>query len=259
MPTGPAPAPAPAQTQGVFGVPGAAVGGSAAAPKMAADLQRPGASESMHDFEAQDPNIKGPSDFVGFDRFAGLNDDLMRTIADRNSDTSSAARQTALGFLSDAQNEATAETPVEKTPSYRKYLAAMAKTNDAGQSFNAQTNNPYEDALRGVYAPAQTARNNRLQANAINSGKVSSLNRNRFNTTQKEQADAAAAAAVAKQAEDKKTADAARRSAALETASASREARDEQTAPAKKRTGKTKDDEYTTRDRRDVYDGGGDY
>ena len=211
---------------------------------------RPGANEARHDFEAQDPNIKGPSDFVGFDRYAGVNDDLMRQIADRDSDKSSAARQTALGFLSDAQNEATADVPVEQTASYKKYLDAMKKTNDAGQSFNAKTGNPYEDALRGVYAPAQTARDNRLQANAVNSGNVSAGNRNRFNTTAKAQADAAAAAAAAKAIADKNTANDTRRSAAGEAASLRQDARDARTDPADKRTGRTEDDEYTTANRR---------
>ena len=225
---------------------GAAVGGSAAPPKMAADL-RTGASESMHDFAAQDPNIKGPSDFVGFDRFAGLNDDLMRTIADRNSDTSSAARQTALGFLSDAENEATADTPVEQTASYKKYLDAMKKAGDGSRSFSAKTGNPYEDALRGIYSGAQTARDTRLQGNAVNRGNVSAGNRNRFNATAKAQADAAAAAAAANEAASKAAGRAATRAERADVAAEGR------ADNVDKRTGRSVDDEYTTRTRRAGY------
>jgi hypothetical protein len=224
---------------GVFKVPDMTPADRNAPPEVFKDLKA-GANENMADFQAEDPSAQGPSDFVGFGRYAGINDDLMRQIADRNSSQSEKDRQAALGFLSDAEKEASAGVPVEQTASYKKYLDAMKKTSDAGKAFNAQTGNPYEDALRGVYSGAQTARENRLQANALNRSTTSANNRNRYNATQKQLADEAAAAAAAKQRADE-----------IAEANAERAATKPDTADAiAKRKGATRDDEYTTRNRR---------
>lgn len=129
----------------------------------------PDGAEVRQDF-ARPTGGAGPSDFVSFSDFAGLNDDMMRDIADRAAVGSEQKRQAAAGLLTAAKGEANASTPLEKTASYTKYLEAIEGAGQGARAATARSENPYEDALRGIYAGAQNARENRLQTNAMKRG-----------------------------------------------------------------------------------------
>lgn len=147
-------------------------------PRQAAEIG-PGKEEERYDFKAEDPNAKGPTDFVGFGRFAGLNDDVMRDIADRAASTADTARAGAAKLLDTAKAQATQNNmPMEKTPAYEEYLRTMSKIGTDVDAANATTNNPYEDALRGVYSKANTMRDNRMEANALTRASVAAGNDN---------------------------------------------------------------------------------
>lgn len=173
-----------------------------------ATLVQAGRDEAMHDFAQVDSSNK-PSDFVGFSEFAGLNDDALRGIADRAAGESEKARSGAMGYLKAASAEANDTTPMEKTVSYGKYLDAMAKAGDAAEQGVTVTGNPFEDALRGVYAPAQQARDNRQAGNAARVAGATASQRDTFLATQKklaaEKAAATEARRIADAAEKKKT------------------------------------------------------
>lgn len=162
----------------------------------------------MHDYAQVDSSNK-PSDFVGFSEFAGLNDDMLRGIADRAAAESEKARTGAAGYLKAAQAEASTDTPVEKTVSYGKYLDAMAKAGDAAERGVMTTGNPYEDALRSIYAPAQQARDIRQSDNAMRVAGATANQRDAYLATQKklaaEKAAATEARRIADAAEKKKT------------------------------------------------------
>ena len=175
----------------------------------------PGENEKMQDFAAPDANVARPSDFVGFSDFAGLNDEQMRGIADRAAAASHQARSGAAGYLKAAQDEATAETPVEKTASYSKYLDAMSKAGDASNAAvtntgtttfddegraTGYTGNFMEDALRGVYRDAQNNRDDRDAAYSAGLGNINASNRNTYLATQKKLAGERAAAEAKRQA-----------------------------------------------------------
>lgn len=173
-----------------------------------AALIQPGRDEAMYDFAQVDSSNK-PSDFVGFSEFAGLNDDALRAIADRAAGESEKARSGAMGYLKAASAEANDTTPMETTVSYGKYLDAMAKAGDAAERGVTATGNPFEDALRGVYAPAQQARDNRQAGNAARVAGATASQRDTFLATQKklaaEKAAATEARRIADAAEKKKT------------------------------------------------------
>lgn len=163
-----------------------------------AALIQPGRDEQMYDFAQVDSSNK-PSDFVGFSEFAGLNDDALRAIADRAAGESEKTRSGAAGYLKAAEKEATADTPMEKTASYGKYLEAMAKASSEAEAGIARTNNPYEDALRQIYAPAQQTRDNRQAGNAM---RVAGATANQRNALIAKQADWAAKLAEQQKADE---------------------------------------------------------
>lgn len=164
----------------------------------------PGKEENRYDFKAEDPSIQGPSDFVGFGRFAGLNDDVMRDIADRAATTAGTARADAAKLLDTAKAQAKSNNmPMDKTPAYEQYMQAMSKIGTGVDEANATTNNPFEDALRGVYAKANVMRDNRQEGNALNKANVDAKAFDYYETNRKE------TEAKAKAEADKKAADAA--------------------------------------------------
>jgi hypothetical protein len=70
-------------------------------------------------------------------------------------------------LLQKAESEATADIPVEQTPSWQAYQDAMSAVNDEGNGLTVGAGGTFdgnymEGALRGVYSPWQ---NNRLAQN----------------------------------------------------------------------------------------------
>jgi hypothetical protein len=124
-------------------------------------------AERRQDFERVDSTGK-PTDFVGFSEYAGLNDDALRDIADRAAGQSQAARNKAEPLLQQAMGEARHDLPVEKTPSYAKYLEALQAAAEPAQKALGKTGNYQEDSLRGLYFGAQEARDRREQTQDIN-------------------------------------------------------------------------------------------
>lgn len=169
----------------------------------------PGAAEARPDFARPTGGGNAPSNFVSFSDFAGLNDDMMREIADRAAADSEQKRQGAASLLEAAKREVTATTPLEKTASYSKYLDAVNSANATALGATARTENPYEDALRGIYASSQSARENRLQTNALKRGaNAAKFGNAEYAAAVKAAADKAAAdQAAAKAAADKSAQD----------------------------------------------------
>lgn len=129
------------------------------------DLTANGA-EARQDFAVQPVDER--SNFVDFSQFAGLNDDMLRDIADRASVEADKKRDAAAPLLAAAKSEVNASTPLEQTASYAKYLAAI---DNARTSLNSTGNtSDMEDALRGIYAGATDARENRMTSNALKRG-----------------------------------------------------------------------------------------
>lgn len=180
MPTAP-PAVVPPPTEGTFSTPGGLTGSTAnGSPTKPVEKEqtttvedlKAGADENRYDYQRVDSNNK-PSNFVGFSEYAGLNDDMLRDIADRAAQESGAARTAAKPLLDKAKAEAAATpgTPVEKTPSYALYLDALSKASEPAQGAVGRTSNYQEDGLRQLYYGAQEARDKRdFKQNLLRAG-----------------------------------------------------------------------------------------
>lgn len=109
-------------------------------------------------FVQPDPNVQHPSDFVGFSDFAGMNAKEMSHIADTAAQKTQDMRNQASRSLALAQAHSGVGKPVEQTAEYADYLRLSKQAQDDSAKDLAPTGNPYEDALRGIYRPAQTQR-----------------------------------------------------------------------------------------------------
>ena len=166
--------------------------------------QYTGERHNFRDFAATDPSAQGPSDFVGFNRFAGLNDETMRGIADKAMWNTIGKRSDAFKLLEQAQKEVTPDTPLEKTPSYEKFTEALRKAPDDAKAAVSATGNHQEDAIRQAYYKAQKSRDDEQD---FSTAKNAGIKERTFAAYQAAKAKADADAAAAADAASKSSAD----------------------------------------------------
>jgi len=171
-------------------------------------------------FDRAAADVARPSNFVGFDAFAGLNADAMASIADRAALATYQLRNQADSALREATAAVTPDMPLEQTPAFKRYRELMAKADQAEGGDESRyagnlsaTGNSYEDSLRELYAPSQRRREAAGQQQLGGAGdwaKSYDAGMKRDEAMAKGEADAASAAAKTAADASKKAGDEAR-------------------------------------------------